>query len=157
VGYLEDIGFLDDNVLAVHGVQMTDDDLSRLRSHDVTLVTCPRSNEHTGAGSPPADRFYASGVAVAIGTDSLASTPDLNLFNELRALRRLAPRVPASRLLESATINGARALGFADAYGTIEPGKSGRLLGVRIPDGVDDVEEYLVSDTEPRQLFWLDD
>ncbi len=156
VQYLEDIGFLGPNVLAVHGVQMKDDDLARLRARGVTLVTCPRSNQHTGAGAPPIEKFYAAGVDVAIGTDSLASTDDLNLFAELAEIRRLAPGVPAARLLESATMIGARALGFADQYGTIEPGKSGRLLAVRIPDGVSDVEEYLVSGVAPRQLFWLE-
>jgi cytosine/adenosine deaminase-related metal-dependent hydrolase len=156
VQYLDDIGFLDANVLAVHGVQMTDEDLERLRARGVTLVTCPRSNRHTGAGWPPLERFFESGVGVAIGTDSLSSTPDLNLFNELAAARTLAPRVPASRLLESATLVGARALGFAGEFGTIQPGRSGRLLAVRIPEGVGDVEEYLVSGIEPGQLSWIE-
>ncbi len=62
-----------------------------------TLVTCPRSNRHTGAGTPPIAAFYASGVRVAVGTDSLASTPDLNVFAELAAMRALAPSVPARR------------------------------------------------------------
>jgi cytosine/adenosine deaminase-related metal-dependent hydrolase len=156
VRYLEDIGFLAPNVIAVHGVQMGDEDLGRLRANGATLVTCPRSNERTGAGSPPVARFYASGVAVAVGTDSLASTPDLNLFSELAVVRRLAPRVPASRLLESATRIGARALGFEADYGTIEVGKRGRLLAVRIPDGVTDVEEYLVSGIGAEQTYWLE-
>jgi cytosine/adenosine deaminase-related metal-dependent hydrolase len=155
VQFLDDIGFLAPNVLAVHGVQTTEDDLGRLNAHRSTLVTCPRSNQHTGAGAPPIERFYASGVPVAFGTDSLASTPDLNVFSELAAARRLAPRVPASRLLESATIVGARALGFGEDYGTIEPGKSSRLLAVRVPEGVVDVEEYLVSGIDPSSLFWI--
>ena len=76
-------------------------------------MTCPRSNRWTGAGVPPIDRFYASGVRVAIGTDSLASVEDLNLFAEMAEVRRLAPAVPAARILESATLAGAEALGFA--------------------------------------------
>ena len=78
-------------VMAVHGVQATPADLARLAARGTTLVTCPRSNAHTGAGTPPIEAFYASGVRVAVGTDSLASTPDLNLFAELATLRRLAP------------------------------------------------------------------
>ena len=73
------------------------------------VVTCPRSNRWTGAGEPPVDRFYASGVRVAVGTDSLASVDDLNLFAELAEVRRLAPGVPAARILESATLAGRRA------------------------------------------------
>ena len=66
---------------------------------------------HVGVGSPPLQSFYDAGVQVAFGTDSLASVADLNMFNELAEARRIAPRVPARRLLESATLTGARALG----------------------------------------------
>ena len=147
--YLDESGFLDARVLAVHGVQMSAADLARLAARGATLVTCPRSNGHTGAGAPPIEDFYASGVRVAVGTDSLASAPDLNVFAELAAMRALAPSVPAAALLDSATRQGARALGFDADYGTIEPGKRARLLAVDIPAGVDDVEEYLVSGIQP--------
>jgi len=155
VEFLDGCGFLDGRVLAVHGVQMSPADLARLAERNVTLVTCPRSNEHTGAGQPPVADFFASGVRVAVGTDSLASTPDLNVFAELAALRRLAPAVPARRLLDSATRAGADALGFGGQYGTIAPGMSARLIAVDVPAGVEDVEEYLVSGIEPAQIRWI--
>jgi 5-methylthioadenosine/S-adenosylhomocysteine deaminase len=109
-----------------------------------------------GVGSPPLDAFYASGVSVAFGTDSLASAPDLNLFSELAEARRVAPRVPAARLLESATLSGARALGFGDDLGSIEAGKRAALIAVRVPEAVSDVEEYLVSGIDPGAVAWLD-
>jgi len=143
-------------VLAVHGVQMTRADLARLAARGATLVACPRSNAYTGAGVPPVADFYASGVRVAIGTDSLASAPDLNVFAELAEMRRLAPAVPASALLDSATRQGARALGFDADYGSIEPGKCARLLAVQVPAGVEDVEEYLVRGIAPEQLSWIE-
>ena len=155
VEFLDACGFLDDRLLAVHGVQMSRDDLARLAARGVTLVTCPRSNVHTGAGEPPLEAFYASGVRIAVGTDSLASAPDLNVFAELAAIRRLAPSIPAARLLDSATRQGARALGFAADFGTIEPGKSARIIAVSIPSGVEDVEEYLLSGIEPDQVRWI--
>jgi cytosine/adenosine deaminase-related metal-dependent hydrolase len=157
VQFLDECGFLDARVLAVHGVQMTTMDLDRLVARGATLVTCPRSNGHTGAGAPPIEDFYNYGVNVAIGTDSLASAPDLNVFAELATLRALAPTVSAGALLDSATRQGARALGFDADYGTIEPGKSARLLAVTIPAHTDDVEEYLVSGIEPDQIRWLDE
>jgi cytosine/adenosine deaminase-related metal-dependent hydrolase len=156
VQFLDDSGFLDGRVLAIHGVQMTPADLQQLAARGVTLVTCPRSNGHTGAGAPPIEDFYKSGVRIAVGTDSLASAPDLNIFAELATMRALAPSVPAPRLLESATHVGARALGFDADYGTIEPGKSARLLAVTVPPGTDDVEEYLVSGIQPDQIRWVD-
>jgi cytosine/adenosine deaminase-related metal-dependent hydrolase len=156
VQFLDEAGFLGANVLAVHGVQMTLDDLGRLKARGTTLVTCPRSNGHTGAGAPPIDEFYDAGVRVAIGTDSLASAPDLNVFAELATMRALAPSVQASALLESATLQGARALGFDGDYGSIEPGKLAQLIAIAIPPAAGDVEEYLVSGVEPSQIRWLD-
>ena len=157
VQFLDDSGFLNARVLAVHGVQMTPADLERLAVRGSTLVTCPRSNFHTGAGAPPIEDFYDAGVHVAVGTDSLASAPDLNVFAELATMRALAPTVPAASLLDSATWQGARALGFDADYGTIEPGKAARLLAVEIPAATVDVEEYLVSGIEPTQIRWVND
>ena len=156
VQFLDNSGFLDARVLAVHGVQMTTDDLARLAVLGTTVVTCPRSNGHTGAGAPPIEDFYKSGVHVAVGTDSLASAPDLNVFAELATMRALAPSIPATSLLESATWQGARALGFDADYGTIEPGKVARLLAIAIPDSRIDVEEYLVSGVQPDQIQWVE-
>lgn len=155
VEYLARLGLVGPHLLAVHGTQFTDDDLARLAAARATVVTCPRSNQWTGAGAPPIERFYASGVRVAIGTDSLASVEDLNAFAELAEIRRLAPAVPAAELLASATRHGAAALGFADDYGTIEPGKLADLIAVRLPNGVEDVEEYLVSGIEPDAISWI--
>jgi cytosine/adenosine deaminase-related metal-dependent hydrolase len=157
VAYLDRLGLVDERLLAVHGVQFTGAELSRLGSAGATVVTCPRSNQWTGAGVPPIDRFYASGVRVTIGTDSLASVGDLNLFAELAEVRRLTPAVPAARILESATLAGAQALGFADELGSIEGGKRAQLVAVRLPADVRDVEEYLLSGIEPRDIRWLDE
>jgi cytosine/adenosine deaminase-related metal-dependent hydrolase len=156
VEYLADLGVLDTRMLAVHGVQFEDGDLRRLRDLGVTVVSCPRSNIYVGVGSPPLDAFYAAGLDVAFGTDSLASVADLNMFAELREARRIAPSVPARRLLESATQIGARALGFGHEFGTIEPGKRAALIAVAVPDDVRDVEEYLVSGVQPDRVKRLD-
>ena len=155
VSYLSELGFLDRCVLAVHGVQFDGEDLTRLSALGVTIASCPRSNVHVGVGSPPLEAFYAMDVSVAFGTDSLASVADLNLFAELKEARRIAPRVPARQLLQSATLTGARALGFGGQFGSIEPGKRASLIAVRVPAGVDDVEEYLVSGIEPGAITWL--
>jgi len=156
VEYLDRLGLVNDRLLAVHGTQLDGQELARLAARRATLVTCPRSNRWTGAGTPPIEKFYESGVRVAIGTDSLASVEDLNLFAELAFMRKLAPNVPAVRLLESATLAGAQALGFASEFGTIETGKRAELIAVRIPPGIGDVEQYLVSGIQPDAISWLD-
>ena len=155
VAYLSDTGFLDSRVVAVHGVQCTGDDLARLKALGTTIVSCPRSNRYVGVGDPPIEAFYAMGLDVALGTDSLASVDDLNMFHELAAARRLAPRVPARALLESATLCGARALGFGADFGSLDAGKRASLIAVQLPPRVSDVEEYLVSGVEPAAIEWL--
>jgi cytosine/adenosine deaminase-related metal-dependent hydrolase len=156
VEYLADIGFLTGSVLAVHGVQFEGSDLDRVRMLGMTLVSCPRSNRYVGVGSPPLEAFYAMDVDVAFGTDSLASVGDMNMFSEIAEARRIAPKVPARALLRSATLTGATALGFGDAFGSIEPGKRAALLAVHVPDGVSDVEEYLVSGVDPDRISWVE-
>jgi cytosine/adenosine deaminase-related metal-dependent hydrolase len=63
--------------------------------------------------------------------------------------------VSARRLLESATAIGAKALSFGGDYGTIEPGKRAALISVRLPAGVSDVEEYLVSGIPSAEVAWV--
>ena len=155
VEYVEKFGLLSERLLAVHGVQLSYRELAQLSFANATLVTCPRSNRWVGVGTPPVEQFYASGVRVAIGTDSLASVEDLNLFAEMAEIRTLGPKIPARSILESATRIGAEALGFGDDYGTIEAGKRAALIAVRVPDGVDDVEEYLLSGISPEDVRWL--
>ena len=158
VEYLDRLGLLDDRLLAVHAVQLTDAELERLAEVHATVAACPRSNSWTGAGTPPIERFYRSGVRVAIGTDSLASVETLNLFDELVKMRALAPMIPASKLLESATRSGAEALGFGAELGTLASGKRAELIAVRLPPAAEgvDVEEYLVSGVQPSDVRWLD-
>jgi len=155
VEYLDRLGMIDARTLAVHGVRLADESLNCLRARGATLVTCPRSNQWVGVGVPPVDRFYRSGVAVAVGTDSLASVDDLNLFAELKTLSWLAPGVPAARLLESATLVGARALGLDSELGSLTPGKRAEIVAVSLPGEVADVEAYLVSGIEPREIAWI--
>lgn len=157
VEFLERVGWLGHRVVVVHGVHLQAAELAVLARRAMTLVTCPRSNAWTGAGTPPVERFVESGVPLAVGTDSLASAPDLNLFSELARLRALAPNVPASVFLASATIGGARALGWDDAFGTIESGKRAALIAVTVPSPVTDVEEYLLGGIEASTITWVED
>jgi cytosine/adenosine deaminase-related metal-dependent hydrolase len=156
VEYLDRMGVVTDRLLAVHCTQLSPGELARLAHAGSTIVTCPRSNKWTGAGIPPLEQFFASGARVAIGTDSLASVQDLNLFAELAAIRRLAPAVPAARIIAAATVDGAAALGFARELGTIESGTRADLIAVRVPADVEDVEEYLLRGVEPGAIRWLD-
>ena len=155
VDYIAAHGLLNERLIAVHCVQLTDSELRQLADAGATVVTCPRSNRWTGAGLPPVARFYAAGVRVAVGTDSLSSVEDLNVFAELALMRELAPDVPAAEILASATRHGADALGFGDELGTLEAGKRAELIAVRVPGATVDVEEYLLTGITPSMITWI--
>ena len=127
VEYLERLQFLGPRTLAVHGVQMDTADLARLARRGATLVTCPRSNRHVGVGDPPIARFYESAVPVAIGTDSLASAPDLGVFaragGDARACAAPCRRRGCSRARRSSV--PARSA-VPRRLGSIEAGKDAR-------------------------------
>lgn len=145
VEYLYRLGYLQPGLLAVHGVHLTDDELDRLQRARSVLVTCPRSNTWVGGGLPRLTHLYGSRVPVAVGTDSLASSPSLSVFDELAEMRRIAPDVAASAFLDSATRVGAQALGWGREFGTLAPGVRAAFALVDLPADVGDVEEYLVS------------
>ena len=156
VEYLASLGALHRGLLVVHGAQFTPDALQTLAITGATLVLCARSNRWVGVGVPPVAAAVTAGVPLAIGTDSLASVEDLNLFAELAFLRACAPSVPAAVLLRAATLGGARALGCA-TLGLLGPGASSRAVVRTPPAGVTDVEEWLVADAaDTRDVRWLD-
>src|SRR5207249_1728478 len=93
-----------------------------------SIVYCPRTHAAFGHSPHPFRHFLALGVRVALGTDSLASNPDLSVLREARFLHQQHPDVPGSVLLRMATLAGAEALGWHDETGSLTPGKSADLV-----------------------------
>jgi len=148
VEYLDRLGVLTPRTLAVHCVHLDHQDLSRLQARGLTVVTCPRSNQRLGVGKAPVGKLLASGISVALGTDSLASSPEIDVFNEIAALRQEHPGLAPAAALRIATLNGARALGLAKSLGTIEPGKLAALAVVALSDPNDDPMEAVTWSSE---------
>jgi imidazolonepropionase-like amidohydrolase len=74
------------------------------------------------------------GIPIALGTDSRASNPDLDLLEEMRHVARFHPQLDPRDILRMGTLAGAQALGRADEVGSITPGKLANLIAVPIPD-----------------------
>ena len=124
VAFAAELGLLDRKTLAVHCTQVSGEDIDILAHSGACVCLCPRSNAHTGVGLPPAARLREAGVPLCLGTDSLASNADLDLWAELRALRALWPaRTPLTELLAVATRSPARFLGIEADYGSLRPGR----------------------------------
>jgi len=130
VAHAERLGLLGKTTLAVHCVQVGRADLDILQATGTNVCLCPRSNAVIGVGRAPFEDYFASPLRLCLGTDSLASNDDLNLWNEARFLRETmaSPPEPA-RLLAAMTVNPAQALGFS-RQGALAPGRLARLATV---------------------------
>lgn len=127
-------GLLGPHVLAAHCVQADAEEIELLAAHDVAVAHCARSNGYLGCGTAPLTPLREAGVRVCIATDSPASTPSFDMFDEMRTAivgaraREQSPdALTAKDALELATLGGARALGLADQVGSIAPGKRADL------------------------------
>jgi cytosine/adenosine deaminase-related metal-dependent hydrolase len=117
-----------------------------------TLVYCPRTHAAFGHDPHPWRAFLACGVRVALGTDSLASNPDLDVLAEARWLYRQATGLAPLQLLHLATLAGAEALGYADELGSIAVGKRAALVAVELPAepaNAAEVGEPILAGTAP--------
>src|SRR5207302_9105816 len=99
-----------------------------------TVVYCPRTHAAFGHPPHPFREFLARGVRVALGTDSLASNPDLDVLAEARFVHARHLDVDGDVLLRMATLSGAEALGWADETGSLTPGKSADLIVLPLPN-----------------------
>lgn len=95
---------------------------------------CPRSNLFIEDKLPPVYMLKEAGCDIVIGTDSLASGDNLSILGELKILQDKFPLLSLDELIGWATVNGARALGEFENYGSIEPGKKPGLLLLRNTD-----------------------
>ena len=127
-------GLLDPSLMAAHCVYADSEEIALLAANGVGVAHCPRSNGYLGCGVAPVEELLAAGVDVSVATDSPASTPSLDLFEELRTAivtaRARAGRPDAlssARALELATLGGARVLGMDDRIGSLVPGKQADL------------------------------
>ncbi|HEY7198216.1 MAG TPA: amidohydrolase family protein [Gaiellaceae bacterium] len=139
VRHLAAEGLLRPGLVAAHCVKVDEEEIALLAEHGVAVAHCPRSNAILGCGIAPVADLLAAGVTVALGTDSPASTPSFDMFEELRcavyAARSRAERpdaLSASQALELATLQAARALGLDDEVGSLAPGKRADLTIVSL-------------------------
>jgi cytosine/adenosine deaminase-related metal-dependent hydrolase len=162
VGTLEDV--LGPALLSAHCVAVDADEIALLAGGDVPVAHCPRSNAYLGCGIAPLTALRSSGVRVGLGTDSPASTPSLDPWDELRAAiagararERRPDALTATEALGLATLDAARALGLETEIGSLTPGKRADLTVVSIAgsayDPVDDPSVAAVNGTSSHSVL----
>ncbi len=136
--YVDSLGGLGPDVHVAHGTHLDAADRALLRARGTAVALCVRSNRVLHVGRPPVAAYLAEGSPLALGTDSLASCPSLDLLEEARAARDLARAEGYDaadldrRVVEAATLGGARALGLDDV-GVLRPGARADLAVFAVP------------------------
>jgi 5-methylthioadenosine/S-adenosylhomocysteine deaminase len=134
---LRRLGLLGPRLLAVHAVHLEAQEVSQLAACGASVVHCPTSNLKHGSGIASLAALLEAGVNVGLGTDGAASNSRFDLFEEMRLAALLAKGstqrasvADAHRVLEMATLGGARALGLEEEIGSLEAGKAADLCAV---------------------------
>lgn len=150
IGYLDSLGILTPRTHIAHGIYVDAGDREVLRSRGVVAALCPRSNRVIGLAEPPVADYLREGNTIAVGTDSLSSSPSLSVRDDLAELHRIARAQGYgkgdlhARLFDAATRGGALALGL-DAG----PGAIGRLA----PGRRADLAVFRVASADPRDAL----
>ncbi len=121
-----------------------------------TVVVCPRTHQAFGHAKHPFAGWLERGVRVALGTDSLASNPDLDILAEARTLHARYGEVAPAEILRMITQSGADAFGLGAVCGSLTPGKSADLVVMPLTEGgvKNVIPEILQSSRKPVAVMW---
>ena len=135
VQWLNDLGLFGGHVVAAHAVHLSEEDQDILAQQHVCVAHNPESNMKLNSGTAPIPELKAKGVTVGLGTDGASSNNNLDLFGEMRTaafqqkLRLNSSALPAYEVLEMATVNGAKVLGWDD-LGMLAPGFQADIITI---------------------------
>lgn len=135
VMHLENLGLLNDRVLAAHCVKLDESEIDLLARRKISVSHCQESNMKLASGTSPVVSILEKGITLSLGTDGPASNNDVDLFSEMNTVAKihkgilLDPTVmTAEQTLHSATLEGAAALKAKEMIGTLAPGKKADLI-----------------------------
>ena len=156
IEYLERLGVLSTRPLLAHCVTVSDSDIRKIKSNGARIAHCPKSNAKFGHGYAPFEKCLDAGIAVGLGSDSVASNNICDLLEESRfavfsARNRSEHKrfVTAREALEAATLGGAKALGLDGLVGTLEAGKQADIAVVSL----DHIGQQPIHDVEAALVF----
>lgn len=164
IEYLERLGVLSARPLLAHCVEVSDRDISRIAANGAKIAHCPKSNAKFGHGYAPFEKFADAGIAVGLGSDSVASNNVCDMLEEARFAALSARNRPDSKrfvgareVLRASTLGGAQALGMEDIVGTLRSGKQADIAVVSLENiaqqPVSDIEAALVFSSNARDVM----
>ena len=161
IEYLDRLGVLRAQLLLAHCVTVSKSDIELIANSNTGISHCPKSNAKLGHGYAPFEAFLDAGIAVGLGSDSVASNNVCDILEESR-FAALAARnressarfITAKEMLEAATLGGARALRLHDKIGTLEAGKQADIAVVSLSNKaqqpINDIHTALVFSSNAR-------
>ena len=163
VQYLERLGVLSTRPLLAHCVNVSESDIAKIAANGATIAHCPKSNAKFGHGYAPFEQFLNAGIAVGLGSDSVASNNVCDLLEESRFASLVARNregsarvIEAKEILETATLGGAKALGLDGQIGSLDPGKQADLAVISLANiaqqPVNDIHASLVFSSNARDV-----
>jgi cytosine/adenosine deaminase-related metal-dependent hydrolase len=150
--YLQKLSRLS-QVLIVHGNYLAGDELEFISQHKsrFSIAYCPRTHQFFGHDPYPLGQMLRLGINVALGTDSRASNPDLNLLKEMKTVRESFPDIGLDQIVEMATLGGAKALGLQRQLGSLTTGKQAVFCVAPLNDkSLDDPYAGIVNADDAR-------
>ncbi len=154
VRYVDSLGMLDEKTLCVHCVFLDESDIGILKQRGSAAAVCVRSNLELSGKLPPVGGFVKNGVKILIGTDSRASSPDIDMFSELSSFySQFHDFLRPERVLAAATCDAAEFLGIEEDYGSISPGKKASIAFAPFEGRCEEVFEYLVTDAAGKTMM----
>lgn len=154
--WLDRFSALSPDFLAVHGVQLSSADIALLKDRRASVALVPRSNHNLAVGKAPVKELLQAGIPLSLGTDSLASSDSLSLWDEMRFLLDVFPQsFSPGDALRMATIGGARAIQRDHEAGTLEPGKRADFIVMETGNktGAGNICEQLIEDSKVRGVW----
>jgi 5-methylthioadenosine/S-adenosylhomocysteine deaminase len=137
IGYLDQLGTLDENTLLVHCVWLEEADIERIVKSKACISHNPESNAKLAAGIAPAPQLLRAGITLGLGTDGCASNNNLDMYHEMDMAAKIhkakthdPTTMDARTVVEMATIGGARAIGLDQQIGSLEEGKQADVIVV---------------------------
>jgi cytosine/adenosine deaminase-related metal-dependent hydrolase len=148
VAYLAQTGVLKGSI-CIHMNILEEKDVDLLKTQGVKVVCCPGTNAWFSREKVcPIDTLLKRDIHVSLGTDSLASNDRLNMFAEMRLVRKYFPSIPSKDIVVMATMGGARTLGMEEKVGSFDRGKEADIVSILTDKELDDPYDFIVNSAE---------
>ena len=148
-------GLVPEGTLLVHMNELTTEDRELLaaRPDRHPVIHCPRTHAFFDRKPFDLEFFQQSRIPVLLGTDSLASNRDLDMFSEMRAMREAFPSLDALEILAMATLRPAAAIGRAGRVGELTPGALADFIAISDPGGRESLAERILANRIPPRVW----